>query len=49
MVSGFIEDFAYAYWMLKNDPDRADASGLKTYSALAKWCIQNKERVIQLA
>jgi Ser/Thr protein kinase RdoA (MazF antagonist) len=48
MAAGFIEDFAYAYWMLKNDPARAKKYRLKRYSKLAKWCYENRKAIRQL-
>jgi Ser/Thr protein kinase RdoA (MazF antagonist) len=48
MAAGFIEDFAYAYWMLKNDPARAKKYRLILYSKLAKWCYENREKITQL-
>jgi Ser/Thr protein kinase RdoA (MazF antagonist) len=48
MASGFIEDFAYAYWMLKNDRARAKGYRLGLYAKLARWCRDNRERVARL-
>jgi len=48
MASGFIEDFAYAYWMLRNDRARAKEYRLGLYAKLAKWCCDNRERVTGL-
>lgn len=42
---GFIEDFVWAYWMLRNDPKRAGPHGLKLYSTAAQWSYSNRERI----
>jgi Ser/Thr protein kinase RdoA (MazF antagonist) len=47
MVSGFIEDFVYAYWMIRNDPDRARVHRLKLYSRAAQWNSKNRHTMIQ--
>ena len=36
IVSGFIEDFSYAYWMIRSDPKRAKLYRLRLYSRLAQ-------------
>jgi Ser/Thr protein kinase RdoA (MazF antagonist) len=52
MTAGFLEDFVYAFWMVRNDPDRAkqsekDGYGLTLFSKAAEWSNQNRERVSQ--
>lgn len=47
ITSGAIEDFAYAYWMLINDPKRAKLYRLGLYSRVAKWHLKNKRLIIQ--
>jgi Ser/Thr protein kinase RdoA (MazF antagonist) len=52
MTAGFLEDFVYAFWMVKNDPDRAkqsekDGYGLTLFSKAAEWNNQNRERISQ--
>ena len=41
LVSGLIEDFEYAYWMLRNDPARASLGRLKRYSGAARCVFAN--------
>src|SRR3989442_11233323 len=45
MIAGFIEDFVYAFWMLKNDPERARRYRLALYSRAAQWSYSNRERI----
>lgn len=45
ITAGFIEDFAYAFWMLRNDPNRANAHRLTRYSRAAKWSNSNREDI----
>ncbi len=45
IVSGFIEDFVWAYWMLRNDAERARASAMKRSSDAAQWTYLNRERI----
>jgi Ser/Thr protein kinase RdoA (MazF antagonist) len=45
MTAGFAEDFAYAFWMLRNDPKRAKPYRLTTYSRAAQWSNSNKKRI----
>ena len=45
LVSGLIEDFVYAYWMLRNDPERARLERLKLYSAAAQWTFENRDQL----
>jgi Ser/Thr protein kinase RdoA (MazF antagonist) len=45
LVSGLIEDFEYAYWMLRNDPERARLERLTLYSAAAQWAFENREQL----
>lgn len=45
LVSELIEDFEYAYWMLRNDPERARLKRLKRYSTAAYWTFINRERI----
>ncbi len=47
IASGFIEDFVWAYWMLKNDPERASPYGLKLCSTAAQWSYSNREKIAQ--
>jgi homoserine kinase type II len=47
MTTGSIEDFAYAYWMLLNDPKRAKLYRLKLYSQTAQWFNKNKAEIIK--
>jgi Ser/Thr protein kinase RdoA (MazF antagonist) len=46
VTAGFVEDFAYAFWMLRNDPKRAKASRLTLYSRAALWVDSNKEKIV---
>jgi Ser/Thr protein kinase RdoA (MazF antagonist) len=45
IVAGFIEDFAYAYWMMRNDPERARAYRLSLYSRAAQWSFLNRDKI----
>lgn len=45
VVSGFIEDFAWTYWMLRNDPKRARQDALRLCARAASWSYENRERV----
>jgi Ser/Thr protein kinase RdoA (MazF antagonist) len=45
VVSGFIEDFAWTYWMLRNDPQRARPDALKLYSRAALWSYESREEI----
>ena len=47
MIAGFIEDFVYAFWMLRNDPERARGYRLALYSRAARWSHSNRERIAQ--
>ena len=52
MTAGFLDDFAFALWMLKNDPDRAkrseeDGYGPTLFSKAVQWSHRNRERVSQ--
>jgi homoserine kinase type II len=47
ITAGSIEDFAYAYWMLVNDPKRAKLYRLKLYSKTAQWYHRNKQEIIE--
>jgi len=47
ITAGFVEDFAYAFWMLRNDPKRANAYRLTLYSRGALWSHSNRERIAQ--
>jgi len=47
MIAGFIEDFVYAFWMLRNDPERAKGYRLALYSRAAQWSHSNRERIAQ--
>ena len=47
ITAGVIEDFAYAYWMLVNDPKRAKLYRLKLYSKTAQWYHRNKQEIIE--
>jgi len=46
ITAGAIEDFAYAYWMLVNDPERAKLYRLKLYSRTAQWYHENKAEIV---
>jgi homoserine kinase type II len=46
ITAGAIEDFAYAYWMLVNDPERARLYRLKLYSRTAQWYHKNKAEIV---
>jgi Ser/Thr protein kinase RdoA (MazF antagonist) len=50
--AGFVEDFIFAFWMIRNDPKIANQSeeegyGLTLYSTAAQWSNSNKERIAQ--
>ncbi len=47
IASSFIEDFVWAYWMLRNDPERAGSHGLKLSSTAAQWSYSNREKIVQ--
>jgi homoserine kinase type II len=47
ITAGAIEDFAYAYWMLVNDPKRAKSYRLKLYSETAQWYHRSKQEIIE--
>jgi Ser/Thr protein kinase RdoA (MazF antagonist) len=47
ITSGFIEDFVWTYWMLRNDPKRARPDMLKLYSSAALWSHENREEITQ--
>jgi Ser/Thr protein kinase RdoA (MazF antagonist) len=47
ITAGFVEDFAYAFWMLRNDPKRANAHPLTLYSKAAQWSHSKRERIAQ--
>jgi len=47
MIAGFIEDFVYAFWMLRNDPERGRGRRLALYSRAAQWSYSNRERIAQ--
>lgn len=47
VTAGFVEDFAYAFWMLRNDPKRANPDRLSLYSRAAQWSHSNRERIAQ--
>jgi Ser/Thr protein kinase RdoA (MazF antagonist) len=47
ITAGFVEDFAYAFWMLRNDPKRANAHRLTLYSKAAQWSNSNRERIFR--
>lgn len=52
MTAGFVEDFVFAFWMVRNDPKRAKQSegegyGLTLYSKAAQWSHSNRERFVQ--
>ncbi len=44
-TAGAIEDFAYAYWQLVNDPIRGSLSNLDYYAKKALWHHQNTDRI----
>jgi homoserine kinase type II len=46
ITTGAIEDFAFAYWMLVNDPERAELYRLKLYSRTAQWYHRNKAEIV---
>ncbi len=45
MTAGSIEDFLWAFWMLKNDPERARAERLTRYSIAARWSHSNRDMI----
>ncbi len=45
VASGFKEDFVWAYWMLRNDPERARPDVLRLYSTAALWSYENREEI----
>lgn len=52
MTAGFLDDFAFAFWMLRNDPVRAkrseaDGYGLTLFSKAAQWNHRNRKRISQ--
>ena len=52
MTAGFLDDFAYAFWMLRNDPVRAkrseaDGYGLTLFSKAAEWNHRNRKSISQ--
>ncbi|HEV2120675.1 MAG TPA: hypothetical protein VGS11_11335 [Candidatus Bathyarchaeia archaeon] len=47
MTASFIEDFVYAFWMLRNDPERARGYRLTLYSRAAQWSHSNRERIVE--
>jgi Ser/Thr protein kinase RdoA (MazF antagonist) len=52
MTVGFVDDFAFAFWMIRNDPKRAkrseeDGYGLSLYSRAAQWSHSNREMIAQ--
>ncbi len=52
VTAGFVEDFVFAFWMLRNDPKRARQSekegyGLTLYSRAAQWSHSNRERIAE--
>jgi len=52
ITTGFVEDFVFAFWMIRNDPKRANQSeaegyGLTLYSAAAQWSDSNREKIAQ--
>jgi hypothetical protein len=54
MTVGFLDDFAFVLWMLKNDPDRAkrseaDGYGPTLFSKAAQWSHRNRKRISQSA
>ena len=53
ITAGFAEDFVFAFWMIRNDPNRAKQSddegyGLTLYSRAAQWSHSNRERIAQV-
>lgn len=47
MTAGSIEDFLWAFWMLKNDPERARFDRLTQYSKEAQWSHSNKDKITE--
>ncbi len=47
MTAGSVEDFLWAFWMLKNDPERARADRLTRYSRAAQWSHSNKDMITE--
>ena len=47
ITAAYIEDFSYAYWMLKHDPDRAKLYLLKKYSLAAQWYWNNRNKLVK--
>lgn len=46
LISTYLEDFGYAYWMLVHDPKRAKLNRLKKYSNAAQKIFKNRENII---
>ncbi len=47
IATGFIEDFVWAYWMIRNDPERASPYGLKLSSTAAQWSYSKRDKIAQ--
>jgi Ser/Thr protein kinase RdoA (MazF antagonist) len=47
MTAGSIEDFLWAFWMLKNDPERARADRLTRYSKAAQLSHSNRDMITE--
>src|SRR5439155_7646322 len=44
VTAGFVEDFADAFWMLRNEPKRANLDRLSLYARATQWSHSNRER-----
>lgn len=52
MTAGFLEDFVFAFWMVRNDPERSkrseqDGYGQTLFSGSALWNHRNRKRIFQ--
>lgn len=48
IISGMIEDFNYAYWMIKYDPERGTISRLEKYGKFAIWFFENYKEIANI-
>ncbi len=47
IASSFIEDFVWAYWISRNDRERASPYRLKLSSTAARWSYSKREKIVQ--
>ncbi len=45
LIAAFIEDFSYNFWLIVNDPARANIPQIKSYSQAAQWHFNNKDKI----